>query len=67
MRSINYYYVELAMIMISLLQTIILHYYNLIYSYCMLLFFIHLYDQYIYMFTCVCVLSYVQICGPSGL
>ena len=55
------------MVVISLLQTIILHYYDLLYSYCMLLFFIHLYYQYIYVYLCVCVLSYVQICGPYGL
>ena len=58
MRSISCYYVELAMVVISLLQTIILHYYDLLYSYCMLLFFIHLYYQYIYVYLCVC----AQLC-----
>ena len=64
MRSINYYYVELAMIMILLLQTIILHYYQNLIICIIIIYYIHIacyYSLFIYtinisicLLVCVC-------------
>ena len=64
MISISYYYVELAMIMISLLQTIILHYYQNLIICIIIIYYIHIacyYSLFIYtinisicLLVCVC-------------